>query len=287
MFQFRTSSIPCPPTHEGQENSGHTYLVRGWSNFPKTPTEQTGFEVQCTRCGFETTSKKPLRKDIDALDHEHDWHSTRAPMDTPYAFCFHCKATKETKERFDAVAYGKECDHCGPSEFRFYGTYPTDPIQRVYKCVKCNDVAVRFHWHPMDFPNLTDDISFLVIPSVAIVKIFENPEEKGRILGFVERDWNYEGKLCDGCGVVTADAKVFRNSAVVVSIHEDHPKGMRYIKEAITHRGETTDIYMDYCFGCREKNNLLGHRVLVASTETYDANDRIASALTSLKIRRV
>jgi hypothetical protein len=285
MYQFRESAIPCPPTHEGQPNSGHTFAVRGCSGKIDAINDKTTFDLQCTRCGFKTVFGKPLRKDIAPMDHVHDWQTTRLPMKTPYAFCFHCSAFKEWNSRLDADSYGKICDHCGPSEFKFYGTWLTSPCQRVYRCEGCDDIAARFKWMPEDCPPLLDlETEFLVISSPQLDATLSDPEKKAALLQEATTDWNFSGRVCDGCAKYSSDVKIFESPDFAISVHDADPGSMRYVQSEVTIGTTTIPIYFDYCANCRKENNVKGYRVLVASHKSYTANDQLACSLTKMKI---
>lgn len=274
----------CEPTHKREPLSGHVFDIKDYNNFPKRESDEDKFVLECVKCSFSTVSDKPLRKAISPSDdHEHDWHTLRFPLKSAYAFCYHCEATKACTERLDANAHGgNECDYCGPSEFSFAQSWLTFPVQRAYSCSKCLRMVSRFTWHPNDCPKLHDDSEFLVIPSEEVSKILNNPDEKKRILELASKNWRYGGRRCDGCGIVEADAKIFEDGSTTICIHEEDPKSMRYVKSSINHKGKIVNIYMDYCVGCRERDGFEGYRVLIASSESYENNDRIASALTNM-----
>lgn len=282
MNQSETNNS-CPPSHKDQPLSGHCFIVTGYNNWPNHQKLKDEFELKCTQCDFQTTSEKPLRKIISITDesHVHDWHTVRFPLKSPYAFCYYCNATKACNEKLDADACGKECDRCGPSEFKFTQTYLTYPIQRLYQCQKCNAKAVRFTWHPKDFPSLSNSGEWIIVPGKNIY-----PVPKEDIAKQMSISMRFDGKLCDGCGKFEGEARSVSTDDYIVSIHDEDPKtSLRYIKKNVSLLGIETSMYFDYCPDCIEKEGLIGYKILIATPEAYDDNDDIVSSITKLRFR--
>lgn len=243
------------------------------------PDNGHGYLHRCVLCNFEQLFKQPLRKDISNPNCVHDWHSMRFPLSADVSFCFHCNATTPFTERVDADASVLECDHCGPSEFVLYCTWPTFPVQRAYECKKCNRRIGRFTWAKQDWVNMD---SVLALPAAAAADKYTFPP--ANFIHAMQRNWNFGERLCDGCATVVTDAKEYQAEYHIMIAHfEDEEASMRFVRKKVVLDGMEMELVLEHCPECRKKTNYNYFKVLYAHAEAYEKNDMIARALAKLK----